>query len=437
MIGAGNHRQCLALLTENRLRYPPHLARNLALTCPRTDGKTTLVSSENWRERGIHESRQELSSDATRTKEVGTVSSKEFPGSITTRRQLLAAFGAQLALSSCNRLIGPAAGTCPENPADSGGIGWIPDIAHPVFYGVQNFTPSQGAPRNMQIYYPGARFRNPPLLKMCLARWPVVLFLHGMPPLTSGFRQPWAHAWWRLPSTIAQAGYVVVVPEHSPNLVLSDPDLAVNNAARDLEWVMNEWSEARWLDKRPTSTVIAGHSFGALIATRFAAQRQVGALVGLSGTFIRENETLAILKTVTVPTFLMWAQGVAFEDLHARRFWETELKQNRYAAVFSGEHFDYVEASDSGPTPRGACAHVGGVAGDFAALFIASTIQSLTAVHVDLRKPQPLMPLTAEQQVFANGYLNNLDFFSPPNCGMTLEWRVGEAAGARQFGALI
>ena len=367
----------------------------------------------------------------------GRVNAKGFARSISTRRQLLAAFGAQLALSSCKGLIDSAAGSCPENPADSGGIGWIPDIAHPVFYGVQNLTPAQGAPRNMQIYYPGARFRNPPLLKLCLARWPVVLFLHGMPPEKNDHRQPWAHAWWRLPSTIAQAGYVVVVPEHSASLVLSDPDLAVSNAVRDLDWVTNEWSEARWLDKRPASTVIAGHSFGALIATRFAAKRQVGALVGLSGTFNRENETLPILKTVTAPTFLMWADDLPFEDLHERNFWKAELEQNRYAAVFRGEHFDYVDASDSGSTSRGPCAHVGGVAGDLAALFIASTIQSLTAVDVGLHKPQPLTPLTAEQQVFASGYLNNLDFFSPPDCGMTLQWKVGEATGFRQFGALV
>lgn len=365
-----------------------------------------------------------------------TVTSSTSIGKTHTRRLLLTALAAQLGLSACRRII-DGADFCPENPADSGGITWIPDIAHPVFYGVENLTPAQGAPRNMQIYYPGARFRAAPLLKLCIGRWPIVLFLHGMPPTQGASRQPWAHAWWRLPSTIARAGYVVVVPEHNAALWDSDPDQAVADALRDLEWVRNQWSGSRWLDKRPTSTVIAGHSYGALISALLVSRNQVGAFVSLGGPYILHGNALNALKTVTVPSFFMWARTSGdFENLDNVHFWEQTLTQNRYAAVYVGDHFDYVDASDTGPTARGACAHVGGVAGDLAALFIAANIQSLTHVDAGLHKPQPLTPLTPEQKVFADSYLNNLDFFMPPDCSMTLRWNVDGATGARQFGAI-
>jgi pimeloyl-ACP methyl ester carboxylesterase len=351
------------------------------------------------------------------------------------RRLVLSALALAPALAGCESLIEDVFDSCPDDPADSGGIGWIPDVAHPVFFGVRDLTPADGAPRNLSIYYPAATFRAPPVLRLCIARWPVVLFLHGMPPIQGRPTSPWRRAWHRLPGIIARCGYVVVVPDHNPQLIESDPGRAVADAMADIEWVRHQWSDAEWVDKRPTSTVIAGHSYGALIAARFAAAHQVGALVSLSGPYGLDGRSRAALQAVTAPSFFMWGKGFGpppteSEDLDEQGFW-SHLTQDRYAAVFQGEHFDYVEASDAGGAPRGPCAHIGGAAGDLAALFIAANIASLTRVGVDLRKPQ--VQLTPQQEIYAGGHLNNLDLFGP-ECKMTLRWKVGGATGGRQFG---
>jgi hypothetical protein len=116
----------------------------------------------------------------------------------------------------------------------------------------------------------------------------------------------------------------------------------------------------------------------------------------------------------------------------ARNLW-LELTQNRYAATYDGPHFDYLEPDMSGSAPRGDCSLIGGVAADLAALFIASSLQSLTQVPVDLRKPTP--PLTDAQQAFAIQHLTSIDRIADaPGCRIDLKWRVGDEEGARTLG---
>lgn len=338
--------------------------------------------------------------------------------------------GASL-LGGCASFIDDIFSSCPAEPS---GVDWIIDIAHPVFFGVEA---AQGSPRPMTLYYPSAAASAGSLLQPCLQKWPVALFLHGMPPIQGRPASPWANAWTQLPQTVARAGYVVAVPDHNAQQIENDPAGAVAAAMADIDWVKNNWSGSASVDKRASSTVLAGHSYGALIAARAAAVHEVGALVSLSGPYIQDGVSLNALKQVSAPTFLMWGDddsGVTnlFDDLDEGMIWANDLTQNRYAAVYEGEHFDYVDAALSGGARRGPCAHVGGAAADFAALFIAANIASLTRVGVDLRKPQ--VQLTPQQQTFANGHLQGLDQFAGPGCRMTLRWAVDGQTGGRQFG---
>src|SRR5688500_5160571 len=347
-----------------------------------------------------------------------------------TRREIVTGlFGAAL-LGGCSSLIEDIFSSCPARPS---GVGWIVDIAHPVFFGVEA---AAGSPRPMTLYYPSATARDGALLESCPQKWPIVLFLHGMPPREGRPTSPWASVWTRLPQTIARCGYVVAVPSHNAQQIESDPAAAVAAAVADIEWVRSSWNGSAWVDKRATSTVLAGHSYGALIAARTAAAHEVGALVSLSGPYIQDGATKQALTQVTAPSFFMWGGDDTvsnqFDDLHEVMFWSNQLTQNRYAAVYEGEHFDYVDAVHTEGASRGPCAHVGAASADLAALFIASNIASLTPVGIDLRKPQ--VALTAEQQGFADGHPQGLDQFAGPGCRMTLSWVVGGETGGRQFG---
>jgi hypothetical protein len=344
---------------------------------------------------------------------------------------MLSALAAAPALSGCRELIEDVLETCPDDVGTSP-VGWIPDIAHPVFAGIQDLTPAQGAPRNMLVYYPASGPLEAPILKQCAVRWPVVLFLHGMPPMQySG--APWYRAWVSLPVTLARSGYVVIVPDHNAQLIENGPAIPVADAMRDIEFIRTTWADSEWVDKRPTSTVVAGHSDGAALATHLATMHEVGALACWSGNFILEGEALAALRQVTKPTFLMWGKGAhtQFEDLDQAHTWDG-LTQAKYAAVFEGEHFDYVSAA-AGGSPRGPCPDIGGMAGDLTALFVASNIFSLTQVGVDLRAAP--VTLTPQQQAYADGHLATLGGgFTARGCRLDLRWNVGGATGTRSFG---
>src|ERR1044072_7990922 len=94
-------------------------------------------------------------------------------------RAMLAAAGA-ISLAGCG-----STQTCPDDPAESAGVDWTPDILHPMFWGFQDLDAANGnAPGPLRIYYPTYEGtpQNAPILKLCLIRYPVVLFMHGQAP---------------------------------------------------------------------------------------------------------------------------------------------------------------------------------------------------------------------------------------------------------------
>jgi len=226
------------------------------------------------------------------------------------------------------------------------------------------------------------------------------------------------------------------VPAHNAQQFEGDPAGAVAGALADIEWLRSGWAGSPWIDRRPATTTLAGHSYGALIAALVASRHEVGALVSLLGPYTINALAQQALRRVKAPSFFMWGSGQfsssQFDDLHQAGFWRTQLSQPRYAGAYDGEHFDYVAAAQAGTAARGPCAGVGGASADLVALFVAAHVASLTRVGIDLRKPQ--VTLTPAQQPFAQGHLQGLDQFSGPGCRMTLEWVVGAQTGGRQLG---
>jgi pimeloyl-ACP methyl ester carboxylesterase len=366
-----------------------------------------------------------------------------------TRRDWLGAAAVWgLTLAGC-QTPGPAGPEC-DPPAVSG-VDWIPDIAHPVAWGEDHLTAADGAPRTLSLYYPSARFLPPrQMLRSCIGRWPVVLVLHGQAPdgLTTEQRAAYHRAWWRAPVALARSGYVVVVPRHGAVLPTAEAAPAqVDAAMRDIEWVRTQWGEAKWVDQRPASTAVVGHSFGALLAARIAvAQPQIAAFVSLGGGFHQLDDATQLLQSIRAPSFFMFSSdaGRRFEPFlqferidgdpqPSKNVWTT-LTQDKYAAVYAGAHFDYLDAEQSGSAPHGDCSLIGGVAADLVALFIASNLQSLTRVPVDLEKPKP--PLTPAQEALAIQHLVSVDRIDQaPGCRVDLKWRVAGTSGARTLGS--
>jgi pimeloyl-ACP methyl ester carboxylesterase len=367
------------------------------------------------------------------------------------RRRLLGNAAAAWAtlLAGC----GPPGPPGPEcDPPEVSGVGWIPDVAHPVAWGEEHLSPADGPPRTLSLYYPSPRFIPPrPMLRSCIGRWPVVLFLHGQPPsgLSPAANAAYHRAWWRVPVALARSGYVVVVPRHNALLPQAqDAPAMVAEAMRDVEWVRTQWSEAKWV-AQGTGTTVAGHSFGALLAARIAAEHQdTAAFVSLGGGYHQLDDKRQLLGSIRAPSFFMFSSdgGEDFEPFlrderidgdpsAANNLWP-DLTQNKYAATYDGAHFDYLDPDMSGNAPRSACSLIGGVAADLVALFIASSVQSLTQVPVDLRKPTPKPPLTEAQQALAIQHLTSIDRIEQAKgCRIDLKWRVSGQQGARRLGA--
>jgi len=352
-------------------------------------------------------------------------------------RSMLAA-GA-LSLTGCESLIRAVAETCPEDPAESGGVDWTPDVLHPVFYGFQDLDPADGAPATLRIWYPTYEgfTDGPPILKMCVIRWPVVLFLHGQPPCPDvNYYRRWA----MLPAVLARSGYVVVVPSHTAIFPAEAESPAVQNALEALDWVRGGWEHSRWVDSQAEATAVAGHSYGALLAARVAQARPaIAAYVGLSGPWLEFSSPLPVLQAIGAPSFFMWGTGdpidSAFESLDGGGLWD-QVPSPKHAGVFPGEHFDYLRPWAGCNFSRGSCTLIEAVAAELAALFIARHAPvNISSSQIPLTLEPPDVVLTQAQQFFAGGHLSGLSQFeTQAGCSLGLRWVDGATSGQRELG---
>lgn len=345
------------------------------------------------------------------------------------------------ALSGCAELIRAIAATCPADPAESGGVDWTPDVLHPVFYGFRDLGPADGAPGTLRVWYPTYEgfTDGPPILKLCLVRWPVVLFLHGQPPgpcPDSNYYRRWS----LLPAVLARSGYVVVVPSHPADFPDTAGSPAVSDALNVIDWVRGGWEHARWVDARAEATAVAGHSYGALLAARVAQARPaISAYVGLSGPWSEFSNPVPVLQAIGAPAFFMWADGDpirgALESLDGGGLWN-QVPTPKHAAVFPGEHFDYLRPWEGCNITRGGCTLIEAVAAELAALFITRHVPvNLSQAQIPVTLDPPSVMLTLKQQFFAGGHLGGLSQIETRDgCRVNLRWVDGAASGSRQLG---
>lgn len=342
-------------------------------------------------------------------------------------------------LSGCAELLRVLAEACPADPAESGGVDWTPDVLHPLFYGFRDLGSADGAPGTLRVWYPSYEgfTDGPPILKLCLVRWPVVLFLHGQPPCPD---VNYYRRWSMLPAVLARSGYVVVVPSHTADFPDTAGSPAVANALSFIDWVRSGWEHAKWVDARAEATAVAGHSYGALLAARVAQARPaISAYVGLSGPWLEFSNPVPVLQAIGAPSFFMWADGDdpirgALESLDGG-LWN-QISTPKHAAVFPGEHFDYLRPWAGCNFTRGSCTLIEAVAAELVALFIARHVPvSLSQSQIPVTLDPPGVTLTQKQQFFAGGHLNGLrQIETRQGCRVNLRWVDGAASGSRQLG---
>lgn len=353
------------------------------------------------------------------------------------------ALPAAASLSGCRALIDVLGDACPEDPAESGGIDWTPDVLHPVSFGSQEYTMADGAPQPMRVYYPSHETFSDThrLLKLCLDRWPLVLFLHGLSPKLpcTVSNSPNYLRWRRIPTLLAKSGYVVAVPDYNAGVPeAGSPLIALMISI--IDWLRTDWEHARWVDKRPSSVAVAGHSFGGLLAARVAQQRpDMGAYISLGSSFNQLSGARAVLNSLNLPSLFMWSNNfdlAPFEDLDHDKFWD-DVPSPKHAMIHSGGHFDYVPPGLSCSDPRGECPAIESVAAELIALYLGRYMsQARAKSNIPVTLIPPIVPLTPKQQFYGGGQFTGLDVMkSEQGCrGVTLRWVEDGEAETRNLG---
>jgi pimeloyl-ACP methyl ester carboxylesterase len=365
------------------------------------------------------------------------------------RRQALRALGsgaaaATFANSGFARDIFVVGDGCPKDPAEQGGIDWVPDVMHPVAAGFQDYGVAQRAPGNVRVWYPSYelpidRPERPaaggPILKGCLARFPIVLLTHGLAPC--GFTgQEYYKRWDTFPADLARSGYVVLAPQ----IIAVNPfeDSTASAMAPFIDWARTGWEHAQWTDKRPESTAVVGHSFGAMVAVRIALTRPtIGACVLLSGVWEQFDEHVEMLKAINRPTLFTYVPGASFEDMNSHQLWNS-LPYTKYAAEFPGEHFDYIDQTPAECDPRGGCRLIQPAIADLAALFLGRFVPPAhTATSIPASLEPPPSPLSAKQQPYGAFRLRGLERIETlGGCSLDLKWKGWGLTFTRHFGPL-
>lgn len=319
---------------------------------------------------------------------------------------------------------------CPADPTAAGPVNWLPDAGKPVAWGEEHLTPSDGVPVPLSIYYPSARFIPPrPMLQQCAWSWPLVIFLHGRPPdrvSNTGYHR----AWWRIPIALARSGHVVLVP--NLDLGMETPASAVNPV---VDWLFANWHGAPWTNHRIRARAVIGHSYGALLGARYAiANPEIAAYASLGGVFGQDEAIgIPLLKSIGCRSFFMFVHDNFHEDLEMPFQGSARIllvPADRYACIYKGEHFDYLQPNAIGTANRGPCPAIPQLSADLLALFIGSQLQSLTPIPLDLT---PLsVSLTPAQESLAIQWLQAQPrICGEEGCDVTLQWMFGGEAHHR------
>jgi alpha/beta superfamily hydrolase len=345
-------------------------------------------------------------------------------------------------------------------------INWTPDVLHPISWGVQYFEQEYGAPRDLAIYYPSCHVKAPdrrtgevdlnaiasgsnpppihptPMLKMSTYKYPVVVLLHGdMPYYGNGVSSPSHGAthrmWWRLASTLASSGFVVVVPRYEATLTghYGKPKKEnVKMTSEIINWVRTKWRESPWVNQSPKMTAVIGHSNGAILGAKVSVDHSdFGAFVSLGAQY-SSPQSSKTLDSIKIPSLFMWSNSIDSENLDRDGVWNG-ISQPKYKAVYTGSHFDYLEPADTGTLPRGSCSHMPSFSADLITLFVSKYLQysSLFPVPTDLSKP--VVTLTNDQSFYANGYLQSFsEINSHIGCSIDLQWVVNGLSNSKRFG---
>jgi hypothetical protein len=328
-------------------------------------------------------------------------------------------------------------GVCP--------ITWQPSISKPVFYGHRDFTPADGAPADVRVFYPSLEGspEDAPMLTGC-GHYPLILFLHGHCQQDVDDYL----AWYRLPAALARCGYIVAVPRLADiaggTAPWTDPNADLIFAHRTHVWIREHPEITIHLAHFPQTGII-GHSYGGMLGARLATYSPCWAYASLSagwGEWADAGEPIP-LGSLDVPTLTMWGDPGTIGEVHAvlegglQFIWDG-IPEPKHKIAFAGaEHWDYLaEAESECVISAGPCNLTKALAADFACAFFSKYMPPEHWSSLKTRIPDSLyaaLPsdLTFEEAFYEGGHLMGFKMLPfSDDCSVESSWEKSSSSGS-------
>jgi hypothetical protein len=267
-----------------------------------------------------------------------------------------------------------------------------------------------GAPVPVRVWHPSLT-PGGPLLTGC-GRFPLVALVHGQ---CLADEDPHLH-WNEIANSLARSGYVVMAPNLGGGV---DFDSAADMArlSATVQWVLagSPYSEVI----HPGEIGMAGHSYGGLLAMRYALRPQHPpvAVIAILGSAVSEDTpTLDRLREAFAgPRLFCWGGADVFGQI-AERNWAEAAGTGHAVRFGRANHWDFFPTDP--PTPcaeglveRGPCTHTSRLTRDVVTVFFGKYLHAhlgtLPPGHLPASLIPPRLELTWWQRLFYGlGHLN-------------------------------
>jgi hypothetical protein len=294
--------------------------------------------------------------------------------------------------------------TGPDYPS----VSWTPAPLTPVWSGFDDFTPSDGAPADIRVWFPsltpgGSLLRD-------RGRFPLIVLVHGQ---CREETTPQLH-WGPIATSLARSGYIVAAPNFGGEIhFASQADF--DRLQSSVQWVRGTSTFASVTF--PWEIGIAGHSYGGLLAIRFAVRATLPPVstIAVLGSSVGEDvENLDQLRN-RFDGFRLFCWGGADTFGHIPdRDWSAAAGPGHAVRFSQGNHWDCFPRSP--PTPcarglseRGPCEDTWKLTTDVLTIFFGKYLHphlgQLPPNHLPSSLIPPPLTLTPEQVPFAEGHL--------------------------------
>jgi dienelactone hydrolase len=308
-------------------------------------------------------------------------------------------------------------------------VAWTPAPLTPVWSGFDDFGPSEGAPMQIRVWFPSFTSGGS-LLREC-GRFPLIVLVNGQ---CQNDTNPHLH-WGPIATSLARSGYVVAAPNFGGGIDFNS-QAHFNLLEAAVQWMRGTSPFASVTF--PWEIGVAGHSYGGLLAMRYALRATIPPVstIAILGSAIGEDTANLDLLRIRFNGFRLfcWGGRDTFGQVPDRD-WSAAAGPGHAVRFGQANHWDFFPTSP--PTPcavglseRGPCTDTWKLTTDVLTIFFGKYLHphlgSLPLPHLPSSLIPPPLELTPAQAPFAAGHLEGFRELDAgaSECAGASHWRT-------------